>query len=187
MRFPILHIRRSLLTERSKHIRLVFSQTEPSGQDADHSVRLAVKNKRHADRCRAGGEAALPQTVADDDHWRRAWPVFVGQEGAPPKRGDAQNGKHAGGNLSAVHVVGFAGLAHRTSCVAPRGHVERLARALAIEIIRVCERPETPQLRAPIGLLLQADQPIGLRVRQRPEQHAVDDGKHDGGGSAAEG
>src|SRR5260221_4414539 len=58
--------------------------------------------------------------------------------------------------------------------------------AFAIEVVRIRKRPQIAELRAPIRLFLETEQPVWLRVRQRLQQHAVYHGEHHGGCPAAE-
>ena len=75
-------------------------------------VGLSIKNQRSSDCCSVSCEAALPQAIADDHYRCCARVVFFGQEGAPTEWRDAQDGKQAGGNFRAVHILGFPGGAH---------------------------------------------------------------------------
>ena len=70
MRVATLHDAARVLAERGKEVGLVSVQPEAGGRDADHGIGLSVKDQRRADRCRASGEAALPQAVAQDGHRR---------------------------------------------------------------------------------------------------------------------
>ena len=60
MPVAILHTRRSVLTERSKHVHLVSVHSETCGCDADNGVGLSIHHKRRPDRPRVPREEALP-------------------------------------------------------------------------------------------------------------------------------
>src|SRR5437016_3079501 len=82
MQLTLPHVPFCALTKRSKGIRLVSVQLETWGRDADNGIALSVQNKRKADGQRVSCEAALPETVAQDDHGRGTGAILFGQEDA---------------------------------------------------------------------------------------------------------
>src|SRR5579872_4720853 len=81
-----------VLSERGEDIRLAF-QLESGRRDADDGVRLAFENQRRADRFGIPAEAALPETVADDDYPPASGLVFLRQERASLQQRNSQYGK----------------------------------------------------------------------------------------------
>ena len=86
-------------------------------------------------------------------------------------------------------MLGFPVLTRRTSGVAICRQVQKAALALTIEKVRVGKCPKiTPNWTGNLfRLFVEGEEPLGLGIRQRLEQHTVDDGEHDGGRSGAEG
>ena len=60
MPVAIPHTRRSVLTERSKHVHLVSVHPETCGRDADNGEGLSIHHQRLPDRSRVPREEALP-------------------------------------------------------------------------------------------------------------------------------
>ena len=80
---------------------------EAGGRDADYGEGLAVERDGAADNGRVGGEARVPEELADDDDVG-AGAAVIGGKGAAGEEGDAQEGEEflrdrlAGNALRAV-------------------------------------------------------------------------------------
>jgi len=112
-------------------------------------------------------------------------PVFVLGERAPEQRLHPEHAEEAGGDAAAEHALGQA-VAGEVRARRPRGrHVlEDAVAGLPINVIR--GRRRVPRESGKACVLPDHDQPLGLAVRQRSQQHGIhyrDDG---GGGTGAE-
>src|SRR5580765_4559830 len=98
----------SVLTQRRHHIRFAVSHPEAGGRDANNRIEFSVESNRSTESFLPSCEVALPETVAEDYHGRRAGPVFFGQESASLREIDAQHREQVGRNLLQVNILRVA-------------------------------------------------------------------------------
>ena len=173
--------------ERVVDVGRIPEEAERRGQHSDDLPGHAVHHQRPPERI---GAAELPLPVAVGDHGGRkaAGTVVFRRESPSEDRLAAQQGQDLVRDLQALDRLRLSRAAdrHRRLVPVPIPHaVERLV------VIGVGEvdggrgvEPADPQ----VGRLVHHfDQAFLLRVRQRPQQHAVHDAEHGGGGADAEG
>ena len=153
-------------------------------QHADDRSRSAIDDQRLSDRI-AAGEAGPRVIVTEDDGRRRAGLHVCFGEAAAARRRDAENIEHVRGHPRAVHLLRHraanrgAGAGDRRQgreplCLRPMIEEVQLApRKFVAVLFRIC-RPRK-------------DHSIEIaRLRQRIEEHPVDQAEHRGGGSKGE-
>ena len=151
-------------------------EAEPLGQHADDHVRIAAEVDGGSDDGRIRCETVRPGAVAQQHDALRAGPRFLLQEEPPHVRrhseqreqrrrdpGAAQGGAAPLGGGSPVGGE----LLERLGVLLQQGH-----RAVRQEHVRKVFQGD--------GLLADAHDGAGIRVRQRPQQDAVDDAEHGG-------
>ena len=152
-------------------------QPEARWQDPDHLVGDAVYLDRASHQAGVAAVAAEPEPVAEHHHVRPAGHLFIGCEGAPQHRLHAEQREEVGGDRGEVHPLRLAIAGE----VPPQVRHARPARrregleGLAAELV-VAEIPGRDRgegLRPDPEVVPDHDQTPGVRVRQRPEQHAI--------------
>ena len=151
---------------------------------ADHFVRVVVHGERAAQNIRRPAEAALPQTVADEEH-ANALVVLLGREHATDSRAHAQHAPEIGRGLARPDLVG------RT--VAGQRRVLRLRRRDVAED-RVAAPPlqhfrgggEVLRNAVAAQIVPDHDELVRGGVRQRTEQDGVEGAEHRGHAADAE-
>src|SRR5436305_15225618 len=102
MRPPISQESSGVLTHGSKYIRLVAIQSETRRRDTNNRVTLIIEDERQTESVRIVGEAALPETVAQNDHRCCSRLVLFGQEGAPSVDWNTEYAQAMGWVLSTI-------------------------------------------------------------------------------------
>jgi hypothetical protein len=151
-----------------------MAATDAGRHDADDGARHAAQNQVPPDDPRIGVEAPAPEAVADDYRGRTAETFLV--VGERP----AERGRHAEDREeSRRRPHRFDSLRRRAGGV---GHVLEVAAGEAGEGVVLAAPFFEPHRRDQLRRLLQAlvqlvgrDQPSGVGIRQRPEQHSVDE------------
>ncbi len=139
---------------------------------------VGIHGQHPAENVGVASEMSLPQSMTQHGDAITLLAILLRQKRAAQQRLRAEGREQAGRSVAGVdlgrgvaqhEVEAFAALPARTD-----GHIgeHRVLRA-PIEVIR----PAHPLLLdAPLGTALpQRDQPVRLGIRQRPEQHAIDD------------
>ncbi len=151
--------------------------------DADHGERHAIQRHRGANRRRIAVETPLPRLVRDhhDRLHRTGSALFFGEEAAAlrlqPQHVEKRScRKRAGETLRFVHAGQVDALWKE------QGHRVDDAALPDLFVFEIGEQPARKRRRSAPDV----DDPIGVRIRQRPQQHGVDDAEHRGVGADAE-
>ena len=188
MRATIVQILCRVLANRSQHIRVLIAGPESRGRDTHKRVNLVVEDDLCSDHALIAFEVALPKSVAQDRHRCAAGTVLFRQERASSEHRNTEHGKKFSRDLAQVNILRFSRRAQRRPIEKHSPHLERTALALAIEKVRVSNVLFTVHRRVPgIRMAVHRNQPVGLWIRQRLQQNAIDHGEHHGRGSGAEG
>jgi hypothetical protein len=152
------------------------------GHDTDDGVRISVQRERCAKRIGAGAELALGKHLAHHHDACRARPVFARLKAASASRCDPHDAEVVRGHPASVDPRRLAGVRHNDVHGARGG--DRLEAPIELrDALEVCDG-RVPLARAVV--LADEHEPIGLRIRQRTQQHAVDQREHRGRGADAE-
>ena len=169
---------------RDPELHLAIAKRERRRHHPDHRRRGVVHRQLPPDDCGIARVATLPERVADDDDGG-ILPVFVLGERAPEQRLHTEHAEKAGGDAAAEHALGQAA-AGEVRARRPRGrHVlEDAVAGLPIDVVPGRRRVlrESGEAR----IFPDHDQPVGLAVRQRPQQHGIHRRDDGGGGADAE-
>ena len=154
----------------------VVGEREPGGHDADDDTRPVVQRDRRSDDRGITPEVALPGTMAEQDHAVVAVLFLVGGERATVQRIDPQQREQRRRGGDAVESRRLVEARHGGRLVRVHGELCERVAGLA---------PVQEQRLGRVGLLASAEilgtelanDRDGTRivVRQRPQQHAVDD------------
>ncbi len=150
---------------------------EAGGHHADHLRAHAVDAHRPAQHPRVAAELAAPQRVAQHRHRRSTRPLLRRVESAPQGRRDAQHREQRAGRPGRRHPLRHVAAGQVDQSRPVDRHLGQRAPVAAVEQVGGVREahllePE-PRKRLP-----QTDQPVRARVRQRPQQHGVDDAEH---------
>ncbi len=131
---------------------------------------------------------AAPELVAEDNDASASRRIFGGQEHAADRRRRADELEEARAHRTGVDVLG-SGAGRQRELAAPVGRHAVEQPRVALPVVEVCGRHrEAPDPRER-ALWRQVEQPheaIRLRVRQRAQQHGVDDAEDRGVDADAE-
>jgi hypothetical protein len=146
-------------------------------QDAHHRSRHPINRDAAAHDGGVPTELALPETVAEQGHARPAGPIFLGEKRAAKHRLDSQHVEEPGRRFPARHPLGLAP-GHHVQAILRQGEghghpLERLALLFPVQVIGLGggDLKEADLL---VGLP-DADHPLGVRHRQRPQQNRAHD------------
>ena len=139
---------------------------------------LTIVHRDHAsDRGRIGTEPPAPEAVAEDDGLPAVGRVLGGGEVAADCRLHAEHPEEVRRDPHAADPFGFAVRDQRRDPRPDERHVlERVAALAPVEERRVADVAG----RSGRAALADRDEPIGIRVRQRAEQHGVEDAEDRG-------
>ena len=158
-------------------------EVEARRQDADDGEVLAVEEEAAADDVGIAAELALPEAGADQDHRRRARPVLVGGEVAPEHRLDAEHAEEVRRDELALEALRLADAGQAEALHARHRHRGEAA-VLPLPVAEVEERDRAaPEVRL---ALVDRDQLLGARVRERLEEDAAHHREEGGVGADAE-
>ena len=153
-------------------------ELEPVRENADDGMRLAVEVDEGPDDVRIRSEAPRPHAVTEQHHAVRAFPCFLLREeppqpGSRPQQWEQRRRDAGAGQGGAVETRRPGGdllvageLLERLGALVEHGH-----RAVRQPHVRSAARPQR---------LTDANDRVGIGVRQRPQQDAVDDAEHRG-------
>ncbi len=122
--------------------------------------------------------------MADDGDGGGARPVIVRPERAPHLDGYSQHREQLRRDQSALDVLWLSRGADGASAIGPRSDQERATLTPQIGEIGIREPPELAEL---FRGSMQREEPFRLRIREWPQENAVDDGEHDGRRADAQG
>src|SRR5688500_17577720 len=171
--FPVIN--RRIECERHPGFHLVVEKLESRRHDADNRALPGADRGLFAEDLRVGGEPRLPQLMAENDYELISDRVLFGQEGATHERLHAQRSKERLADKLGLDLFRFAGPAREIDAlICYCRHVfERSALLLPIE--KVCRGYDILE---PGGFsespLPNHDDALGIRIRERTEQHAID-------------
>ena len=153
---------------------------------ADHGVRLAVERERASEDRAIAAELRMPERVRQDDHASAAGVILVRAEHAAERGRGAEQREEIGGHLFAQDLHGFPGSREGAGHAGvAREALERLGEPVVFEVGRRDAKARRRRA-ARRRHLRQLHEPIGVRVGQRPEQHAIDNAEHGSVGADAE-
>ena len=167
--------RRRLERERHEQIGLAGEEArEALRHHADDLIRLAIQLDRLSDRARLAGKEPRPHAVAQHDDVLLARVVVVAAERAAEHRRHAEHVKPVAGDAHARYALGVAGAGEVRAELRLDGDRLEALRLVAVvaEAARRHRRLHVVERRIEV---LDRHQPRGYAVRQRPEQHGVDD------------
>ena len=169
--------------DRRPELHLPRREIETWRHHSDDRRRSAVQRDRLAEDVRVGGEPALPHAVAQHDHVVLARRVFFGPEASSQRRADLQQLEHIPGHRRVREPLGPAGVGERRAAArVGRDPLEHGVLLAPVQERRGRDR-EAAVLRHD---LVDAHQRFRIGIRQRPEEHAVDDAEHRAGGADPE-
>jgi hypothetical protein len=144
-------------------------------EHADDRVRLAVEEDVLAHDRRVRSELRLPQRVAQKHDMVLADLVLVRPECAAERRPRAVDIEVVRGDALAAQLNRLLAPRQRRAPTGLRGHV--LKHLVLLDPVEVVQRRDAvaPAVRP---LLEHADDAVGVGVRQRVQQHAVDEAEH---------
>ena len=152
-------------------------------RDADDRERLAVHPQRRADQIRPRAELAAPQPVAEDDDGRAAVSAVGVDEPAPQAWHDTEDVEERRRDVGAVDELRIARAREvRGRWGDGRRAGEDAALCRDVQVVRRRKRHR----QASVAAVEQLHETSGLVIRQRPQQHTVDDGEDGGVGADAE-
>ncbi len=149
-------------------------QTHVRRHHADDGDAAAVELNGAADDGRIAGEAALPETVAQDRDRVVSLRTFIVGERAPDQRRDAERREEVGRDVHADDFFRRARSGQVDAVVVERRDPLECRRALA-PADEVRRREHVGAARPPRVGFPHHDQASGIAERQRLEQHRVDD------------
>jgi hypothetical protein len=147
--------------------------------DADDAKRAIVEEHRSPEDRRIGAEALLPEAVAEHGDVAAFRHVVIGPDRAADQRRDAHDVEEPAGDARGVQLrrVAAAGQVHGAAGVGVGRHRGERRRPLGPD--RELVRADRVAIDAGLGTPLpDGDEPVGVRVRQRAQQHRVGDAEH---------
>ncbi len=152
-------------------------------QNADHDVWLVVEHERPSDETRIGAEACAPGVVGEDGGLERPACIFPRRKPAADDRLHSQRGEKVGGDEAGAEAIRLA-FSGEVGSLRPHQAEVADGAELAFPVLEIGHRH---QLRAPCLVhAAKHHHTIRIRIRQRPQQHRVDDGEDRGVGSDSE-
>ena len=161
---------------RRPQLRLVIGKVEVGPGDANDRVRLPFHDECPADDEGRAAQAFAPEAIADDDEEVGAGSVLASTEEAAELRRRAQQWKERRPDLAAVEAHGAVRKRHRVFDRVVRRDVFERAQPRRPRVqcgaarLRLAGRFRRARM-----LFVDTHQAVGLGIRQRPEQDAVDD------------
>src|SRR6516225_1478349 len=168
------HVRR---LERERPPELIEGAIERAsgGQHADDGMRLVIEQNRSTDNRRIRPKLVDPEHVAEERHMMFSALIFAGQERSTSLSADAVDVEVTSGNSRASELHGFAVAGQcRGAAGLSRHEVEDGVVALPVQEV---QRGDTVAI-ASGRLLEDADDSIGVSIRQRPEQDTVNEAEN---------
>ena len=171
--------------ERKDQRRLLIEEPERVGQHADDLARLAVEHDAAPDRRRIGAEAGSPVAGHEDHGVGRARRVVLLREQAAERRRRAEHRQHAVGDVDGADLLGLRDPGDADGVAGPHRDVLKHAAVLAVGVVEKRRGAGVRQVQPRRGVI-EHDQLVRLRIRQRLQQHAVDHAEDGGVGADAD-
>ena len=175
---PPFHVVGVRQRQRQEGIDALAGEQEAARQDSDDLAAPAVQGHDPAECFGVAAEPALPEIVADHGRPRArvaAAAGVLGAKAAPVRRRDAQRLEEVGGRDDAgdpLHLAAVRAEVEERLRVG-RHALEGLALACRVAVVR--RRHDVAVLADARDAVPHDHQAIGFAVRQRPQQHRVDD------------
>ena len=171
--------------QRRDHRRRTIHEAERVGHHADDVARSPVKDDAPPDHAAIRTELRSPVTGHEDDRFGAARRVVLRRKRAAEHGRDAERPQRSVGRLNRPHFFRLAG-AGDARCAGPP-QADAIERLCLVSVREHQERRRTGVLQAESwGVVIQRDKLFRPRIRQRLEQHTVDDAEHRRVGSDAE-
>ena len=167
----VQRIRRERCPGRRPDRRLIAPPCEALGRDADDREHTRVELNRLADRVGAAIEPLLPEPLANHGHGRGVRTMVAVLQDASGDRLDAEQLEVRAVHDLAIHQLRLAGAVDDEAAAEPRGHGIERPRLPPVEVVG--ERRAATLHRLALNVAPELDQAIGLRIRQRPQQHRI--------------
>ncbi len=148
-------------------------ELEVGRHHADHGVLHAVDEHLLPDHFAPPAETVVPEAVAQDDHVRRADPIFLFLEVAPERGRHAEGSEHRPRDVATRHE--FRAAVARQVVRRPRVDADvgqRPVVGLPTAEVRVRDGVHVPA--APRVRLADRDEPVGVLIREGTQQHRAD-------------
>ena len=164
--------------ERYVRVRLHESKPQPRRRDPDHREVAVAELEPSSQDARVAAESPLPERVAQHGDGRTVWPGFrLGERAADGWR-HAEGLEQAGGRLRDGDLLGAlapeqVGGNHLDQCQ----RLERLRARAPLEEVQRMHRDGRLRIRR---LFPERDEATGIRIRQRTQQHRVDEAEDRG-------
>src|SRR5262249_12736266 len=135
---------------------------------------VIVQRKLLTDHMRVGAKTAAPQTMTEHDDLTGAGLIFARSKSAAERRLDAERGDEIGGTHRALQQLRLTSARQRKGLTPIRGDLlERLA---AFPVIQIFRRRHTNTDQSLLREILRDQRkPLRFGIRQRLQQHSVDD------------
>ena len=160
--------------ERQRAPELVVGPVEsPSrGQHSDHRIRLSIEQNGPTDDVRVGAELRYPERVAQDGNMVLTGLVFIARKSPSLCGLDAEDVKVMRRDQRCAQLCGFAVTGQGGRAAGLRSHIVE-DRVVLLPVQKVESRDPVPA--ASRGLLEHAHDAVGFCVRERLQQHAIDE------------
>ena len=162
----------------------VVGKREARRHDARNGVRPALDDDRPADDVGGAVEPLLPQAMADDDGTRSRGFVRP-REVAAERRDGSERGEEFCAHPRRAQPDRRTRSGDRDARRADRHGAQPLEHLVAVAIVDEVRRRDGRRIAA-AERPVHPDEPVRVAVRQRLQQHAVDDREHAGGGADAQ-
>jgi hypothetical protein len=141
-------------------------------QDANYGVHAVVHLERATDDAGISAERVLPERMTDHQHRRRIGRIVVRSEHTTQHRLDAEHVEELGRDHAGLHARGFATTEQieRHLVVLDDGVERRRLRPVVLDLLDRHTGVGDADSRR---LLAHLDEPIAVRVWQRPQQHGM--------------
>jgi len=168
------------------HVGRVGIEREPRRHDADHRARALIQREAAADDIGAGRQRAPPEAMREDD---RASPRQIGRlEGSTDRRRHTEDREQLDARGNREHDLRVARAGQDLLARRPRGGRELVeAGTVPPPRVEVVERREDLGEAAVFHVAVpDGDEPVDVGVRQRLDQHGLDDAEDRGRRADAE-
>ena len=159
-------------------------RSEPAIEHADHRVRLGVEDDGAPRNCLIAAKARGPHGMSEDRHVRASRAVFIGGERAAQRGRSAEHAEVIGADVDAAHLlrpIAAAQIEAGTGKIVGGNRVEGSGGAPGHELGNRLRAPHAAR-----KLAADSNQPLRVRVGQRLQEDAVDDGEDGSVGADAD-
>jgi hypothetical protein len=161
---------------RQDYVDVGVEEAEARGHDADDGAGDRVDGHRSSDNRGITAEPPLPVSVHEDDGFRRSRRVVFAGEPSPQRRRDAECLKDAVCDAQVANLLWFGKSRDRDAAARPQPELLERSPLLPVREEHRRRHVEVAVVEADPGCRVpDADQLVRARIRQRLEEHAVDD------------